>query len=294
VTNLSHTAALRSPTGLDEGARRLILNIVGSEAEVPAKVFIALLFRDRFGTYQDYYNALENVHDWSVRRACEEAHQGAAEEARHNFVVADVDEPVAVAVLLAMPEHDFMLAVEEVVAASAKGRRVEPRIAKVLQTRGVPYTFDAEQGFRWAGDTATQEQLVEPALAAINDARFAGGVRDEFEHARDELRHGTANGRKKAVHEAGCAVESAMKVVLDQNRIAYNPHDNAKSLFDLLESAGLVPRFMEPKIFAVITPRNKTAGHGGGAEALDPGEAEAASVVAASAGAIAYLHTKLP
>ena len=51
---------------------------------------------------------------------------------------------------------------------------------------------------------------------------------------------------------------------------------------------------MEPKIFSVLTPRNKTAGHGGGAEPLDPGEAEAEGVVAAAAGAIAYLHTKLP
>jgi hypothetical protein len=44
----------------------------------------------------------------------------------------------------------------------------------------------------------------------------------------------------------------------------------------------------------VLTPRNQTAAHGGGAEALDPGEAEASSIVAAAAGAIAYLHTKLP
>lgn len=50
---------------------------------------------------------------------------------------------------------------------------------------------------------------------------------------------------------------------------------------------------MEPTIYAVMLPRNKAGGHGGGVEPLDPGEAEASTVVANAAGAIAYLHSKL-
>ena len=158
----------------------------------------------------------------------------------------------------------------------------------------MPFKFDVDNGFEWVGDMEIRRELVEPALAAIHDPRFAGGVYSEFEKARSELRENTANTRKQAVHEAGCAVESAMKVVLDQRKIAYKATDTGKPLFDLLEADGLVPRFMEPSIFAVLTPRNKTAGHGGGAEPLDPGKAETESIIAAAAGVIAYLHTKLP
>jgi hypothetical protein len=85
-----------------------------------------------------------------------------------------------------------------------------------------------------------------------------------------------------------------MKVVLTEHRIASKPNDTGKPLFDLLERAGLVPKYMESTFFAVLTPRNKAGGHGAGPEPHEPGEAEAGTVVASAAGVISYLHTKLP
>lgn len=271
------------------------MNVAANETTVLAKFLVVALFRDRFGSYEDYYSALEETHGWPARRRCEEATQAAVEEARFaSLVTPDLDEVAARALLVTMPEDDFMLAIEDTLSALNAAEAAAPRITKVCETRGIPYRFVASKGFEWIGDTIIESELIAPAQAAINDSRFAGGVRDEFEHARAELRHGTANGRKQAVHEAGCAVESAMKVVLDHQKLSYAKQDAGQALFNHLESARLVERFMEPLVFAVLTPRNKTAGHGGGAEALDPGEAEAASVVAAAAGVIAYLHSKLP
>ena len=51
---------------------------------------------------------------------------------------------------------------------------------------------------------------------------------------------------------------------------------------------------MEREVLAAATPRNKTAGHGAGAVAHAVATEEAEAVVAAAAGAIAYLAKKLP
>jgi hypothetical protein len=167
------------------------------------------------------------------------------------------------------------------------------RIAAICRNRGAPWTFDPKTGFEWVGDHVVEEELVSPALAGINDKRFSGGVRSEFESARQELRVGTPQARKQAVHEAGCSVESAMKVVLDDHKVTYGPRDTAFALFDHLELAGFAPRRMERLVLAAATPRNQTAGHSAGAVAHDPPPNEAEAVVAAAAGAIAYLHKLL-
>jgi hypothetical protein len=246
------------------------VNVVEQNLTVPPDILLGMLFEDRFGSFEDFYLAVGNAHGYEARRQCEEAVAVANE---HLFgYEKDAQAPFR-NLLLAMPQHDFMLAVEEVAFKGAKTQPIASRINKICSSRGVPFKFDVDNGFEWVGDMEIRSELVEPALAAIHDPRFAGGVYSEFEKARSELRENTANTRKQAVHEAGCAVESAMKVVLDQRKIAYKATDTGKPLFDLLEANGLVPRFMEPSIFAVLTPRNKTAGHGGGAEPLDPGKA---------------------
>jgi hypothetical protein len=113
-------------------------------------------------------------------------------------------------------------------------------------------------------------------------------VRSEFESARAELRAGTPQALKQAIHEAGCSIESAMKVVLAEHQMAHGTRDAAQALFNHLEGAGIVPRRMERLVLAAATPRNQTAGHGAGAVAHDPDPSEAESVVASAAGAIAY------
>jgi hypothetical protein len=255
-----------------------------------------MLFRDAFASVEDYLAGVENAHGYAAKRECDSAIHSANERITEDWYgELDRNEVFASSLLSSMPEADFMQAIERTVAAQHTQAKVEcsTRINSILQSRGVPYSFGRDGVFRWTGDAEVGRELVAPALAAINDARFAANVRNEFEQARRELRQGTPSGRKKAVHEAGCAVESAMKVVLHERNAPYKTGDNASTLITHLRGAGMLPAYMEPTIYSVITPRNKSGGHGGGVEPLDPGEAEASAVVASAAGAIAYLHTKL-
>lgn len=204
----------------------------------------------------------------------------------------DPNEAGARALLANMPEADFRLAIEEALRITLRMGQAAERITSTCRIRGAPWSFHTANGFEWVGDATVERDLVSPAIAAINDPRFVGGVRSELESARAELRQGTPQSRKQAVHEAGCSVESAMKVVLDQRAVPAGRRDTAQPLFDHLVNAGVVPRRMERLVLAAATPRNQTAGHG--AVAHDPDPAEAGSVVASAAGAIAYLHSHLP
>lgn len=288
------TASLRAPTGLDDGARTLILQVGQNEAGLEPGHFVNALFKDQFGSPQDYFAGVESAHGWEARQRCQSAVEAVYDEQQLQLSYEREDQAPAQVLLLAMPEPDFMTAVEEIALKVRQSREIADRITKICAARGVPYKCSVAGGFERVGDTEVRRELIEPALAAIHDRRFAGGVRSEFDQARAELREGTPASRKQAIHEAGCALESAMKVVLTKHKIAYKPTDTGKPLFELLERAGLVPKYMEPTFFAVLTPRNKAGGHGAGPEPHEPGETEAGSVVASAAGAIAYLHTKLP
>lgn len=225
-----HTAALRGPTGLDEGARMLILAAVGDDGgKLGYQQILNMLFRDRFGSPRDYFVGVQEAHGYQARAECERAIDSARTSMSFGHY-GDEGEELAKILLCVMPEHDFMLAVEDTLIALPRAQDAPPRITRILERRGIPYSYDRESGFQWTGDAEVDRELVAPALAAINDARFAGNVRAEFEQARRELRQGTSNGRKQAIHEAGCSVESAMKVVLHEHGVAYKPGDTASSL----------------------------------------------------------------
>lgn len=64
----------------------------------------------------------------------------------------------------------------------------------------------------------------------------------EFASARDELRAATPRARKQAVAEACNAVESAMKVLLDERQIGRPKPENAQNLFNALSAKGAVPK----------------------------------------------------
>jgi len=288
------TAARRSATGLDTGARSLILRVVHESGDLTAHHVVAALFRDRYGSFADYYAAVEEVRGgaigFTLRRAVDEAAVGASDFGWQR----DPDEATARALLLNMPEADFRVAIERGLRVVFRMGQAADRIASICRTRGVPWRFDQASGFQWIGDAVVARDLVEPALTAINDPRFTGGVRSEFDSARSALRQATAESRKQAIHESGCCVESAMKVVLDERRIPYDARGGAKRLFERLVEERLTPSYMRCIVLAPTMPRNQTAAHGAGAIAHDPTPAEAESVVASAAGAIAYLHSLLP
>jgi len=293
------TAMQRPATGLDSGARTLILNVLVRSGFDPVDV-VDVLFEDRYGSRADYYAALGQVWGSAVGYRCEQAVSNA--EVNAQFPVAfggrgpqaTPSDVGAHTLLMTMPEPDFRLAVEEVVCRSVQPQAAGERITKICRGRGAPWIF-AHNRFDWVGEQLVERELLDPALTALSDRRFAGGVRSEFESARNELRAGTAVARKQAVYEAGCAVESAMKVLLDERGIAYDKaRDVAQKLFTHLVAAGVVPSYMERTLLAAAQPRNKTAGHGAGAIAHDVSTVEAEAVVAAAAGAIAYLGQLLP
>jgi HEPN domain-containing protein len=292
------TAAQRPATGLDEGARRLIIEAVASVVPVATDRVVGKFFTDRYGGFNDYYAAVEAVWGYAQRRELEDVVTEA--EARAEFHLMDgprIPPKVAasVALLAGMPEPDFRLAVEEFVTSIAGlGRKLAERLTRICRMRGAPWAFDPTDGWQWVGDELVEMTILRPALSAIEDPRFAGGVRSEFESARNELRTGTPVARKQAVYESGASVESAMKVLLTEHGEQFPETDTAQRLFERLVAVGIVPKYMERMVLSAATPRNKKAGHGAGAVAHDVSAEDAEAIVAAAAGAIRYLHDRLP
>jgi hypothetical protein len=133
-----------------------------------------------------------------------------------------------------------------------------------------------------------------PALTILNDARLASGAGKEFAQARVELKLGTREARKQVLVEAASAVESTMKVLLDQRKITYDPRDAAQRLFEHLRDNGVIAADTERMVLASATPRNKRAGHGAGAVAHDVQQYEAEAFIASAATAIAFLGKLFP
>jgi len=291
------TAAQRAATGLDEGARKLVLQVVMGQARIGPKEVVALFFRDRFGGPDDYLEAVGNVwgeaEGFRLRQIVAGAHTD-AEMAISFGERRDPREAASLALLLHSPEPDFRLAISEALRAANAMEAAAERITAICRNRGAPWAFDHPDGFEYVGDEEIERELIRPASAAIKRPEFAGGVRQEFEAARAELAKGTPGDLKQAIVEAGAAIESAMKVVLEARGTAYGAGDTASVLFNHLVDAGVVPRHLQNLVLVAMTPRNRKGGHGGGAQPHEVNAAEAEAIVAGGAGAIAYLATRLP
>jgi hypothetical protein len=291
------TASRRAATGLDPGARELILRGLGeaSGGDIGPELVAAAFFRDRFGGLADYVEAVDLVWGHSTRFLLEREIGQASTDAQFSYEWPRRVTPGAAAaraMLLAMPEPDFRVAIEAILEAGRLD--LDERITSICRNRGAPWAL-SEGRFAYVGDESIEREVLRPALAAINRPEFSGGVRSEFASARDELARGTPESLKQSVYESGCAVESAMKVVLERNGIVFDAErDTASKLFDLLVSSGLVPRHMQSFVLSTSTPRNRRGGHGAGARAHAVGVAEAEAMVAGAAGSIAYLADRLP
>jgi hypothetical protein len=205
----------------------------------------------------------------------------------------EAEEHFAETLLLHMPEHDFRHAIAVAAPRGAAPRRCEERITSICKRRGIPWRFTMSGGFEWTGDEAVETLVMTPALSAVEDPRLAGATRSEFNEARERFAEGDPEALATAVHKAGCAVESAMKVVLTEHGVPYKPGDAAFSLFKLLVDAGVAPRSMEFCVLGAASPRNKMGGHGAGVEPHEVPPEMAEAVLASAAAAIAYLRTLL-
>lgn len=95
----------------------------------------------------------------------------------------------------------------------------------LFATRRIGYRFDESGKAEWHGDEGVYRDVVRPALDALDDSRLAG-CRQEFEAALGHLRSGTPKDHEDAIEEAGKAVESALKVVLDTRSIPRSGQGN--------------------------------------------------------------------
>lgn len=175
----------------------------------------------------------------------------------------------------------------------------DPYIAPVrylndlFATRRIDYRFTNDGRAEWHGDEGTYHEVVRPALDALADARL-GGCREEFEAALGHLRAGTPKDREDAIEEAGKAVESAMKVVLDVRGIPRTDKENAEKLWQMIRDAEIIETPTHDAIGSTARLRNEWGGHGQGGQVRQIPEGIPELAVRASAAAVAYLAGLLP
>ena len=131
-----------------------------------------------------------------------------------------------------MPEPDFRVGDREGVLdsscdatleASVGLHEQEERITRIRRSRRAPWSFTLEGGFVWTGDAETEAHGDEAGADGAGRCRGSPAAsRAEFESARQRARgRGSDWHSSQCVQQAGAAVESAMKVVLDELGIAY-------------------------------------------------------------------------
>ena len=309
MTSYEHvdTAAMRPATGLDVGARHLMMKVVEDAIRgrrgtgSTPQLMVGCLFHDRYGGLPDYMEAVASVWGEDIRFRLANVVTEARAEVEYGTDslmtpnVADLATAAALDALLAqMPEPDFRLAVELTLRYVTALEESSSRLTAICQARGIPWRVDPQRGFEWVGDETVEREVMRPALTILNDRRFVPGVSVEFEQARVELKIGTPQARKQVLTEASSAVESAMKVVLIERGIGHAAGDAAQKLFQGLRDAGLVAADTESTLLAVPRARNKRGGHGAGPVAHDVDEAEAEAFIAAAATAITFLGKLLP
>jgi len=259
-TRMTHpildTASQRPATGMDTGARRLILKALDGCSN---RAVVHWFLEDDYADFPDYTTAVRQV--WgdapadrmsnAVARAVNERPTGVSVMGMNGH-----DEAIAEAVILYMPEPDFRLAVSEAARQHSLASDPAARITNICKKRGIPWEFTSNEGFGWTGDADVETSAMRPALSAVEDPRLLG-VKSHFDAARSELALGTPTSLRQSVHESACAVEGAMKVLLTQRGVQHDEKDTAFKLFDNLVNAEIVPQFMQFSVLAAASPRNK-------------------------------------
>jgi hypothetical protein len=113
-------------------------------------------------------------------------------------------------------------------------------------------------------------EVVKPTLLLLHEKMYAG-ANDEFLRAHEHYRH---KRYKECLNECLKAFESMMKAICKKRRWPYSETDTAKTLLDICFKNGLVAPFWQSHFTSlratlesgIPTVRNKTSGHGQGAE----------------------------
>jgi hypothetical protein len=211
--------APRRPVGevIPHGVRVAILRVADGRGVSATGLWAELTRLHAWGTFSEVAEDIgERIGSLEAQRfeAAMTAHFEAKPEFSAFIVGHDEDAEPA---LLAVPAPFFLDIIEDWLIHSryAHDRHEDVReINRLFETRGVWYRFDDEGRARWVGDEGTYEKTIRPALRVLSDPRLAA-CRSEFEAALGHLRSGTPKDDEDAIEEAGKAVESAMKVLLE-------------------------------------------------------------------------------
>lgn len=210
------------------------------------------------------------------------------------------------ALLLTMPEPDFLIAVEHGIREFGAPLAMDDlaiKINRACALRGVPYRVEgrgSQATFEWIGDAITETQVLKPAHSALDDRRLAGGPSSEFASARKQLREGTDAARKLAVGEACSAVESGLKVLLTEHGRELPESRTLDGLIAACREARIFPAAVDggiPVEQILAAPGrfgNRRGRHGSGAVPHDVQPDEAEAVVAAAAVALTLIARRLP
>jgi hypothetical protein len=127
----------------------------------------------------------------------------------------------------------------------------------------------------------------------LGDARLAG-ARTEYEDALAGLRVGKQKSLEDAIEESAKAVESTMKVLIDETGLQRTGKETADPLIKILSAGAVVPRHVDQLLFAAARIRNAAGGHGAGGTPRHTPQDLATACVAAAGVAISYLGNKFP
>ena len=138
-----------------------------------------------------------------------------------------------------------------------------------FKEHGIGYQFEGGKIIRMDSKMIHSE-VVKPALELLQGKIYAG-ANDEFLKAHEHYRH---RRYKECLNECLKAFESTMKAICKKRRWQYSETDTAKTLLDVCLKNGLIAPFWQSHFTGlrstlesgIPTVRNKTSGHGQGAE----------------------------
>jgi hypothetical protein len=166
------TGSQRGATGMNVGARKLVVNVMASTAD--PSLIVHYLFAGQFADLDDYLDAVEEVWGYAAAQSLREVVADARSAAASNHLTLSssagrlVENAVMKELLLHMPEPDFRKAVSEAARKTLKAGVLAPKLTEACRNRGIPWEFDSDEGFRWIGDRDVESQAIRPALPAEN------------------------------------------------------------------------------------------------------------------------------
>ena len=288
----------REPAGpyIPDGVRKALLSWFAQNGVTPTTLWENLIARETYGTWNEMEADIRARFGDEEGDFFGEAMAAHRERERHRMVVPPRHiNSDAEPALLAIPAGLFLDVLESGVSTLGGAMQYSAvnEINRVFTKRGVTYRFGFNGRAEWHGDQGAYEQLLRPALDALVDARLAG-CQSEFHAAMEHLRKATPKDYEDAIEEAGKAVESAMKVLLDERGIVRTGKETATPLFEKLRDSGIVEAEADNVVLGAARVRNQWGGHGSGAAPRDPPADLAELSVRAAAVAIVFLSGRLP